>query len=146
MRQTRNPKRPFDPGISLREASAQELQLELLRRSDIEGLKGEKIVESLFQHRDLWLGVILDRLYVWERTPRHLPAMMMIKLRDLEDDFWNADTLYVLCRGRENLNELQEIAQKDWGGELRIHDDGEELSRSLGTSEEDYFILSVWWD
>ena len=146
MRQTRDPKRAFDPGISLRDASAQELQLELLRRSDIEGLKGEKIVESLFQHRDLWLGVILDRLYVWERTPRHLPLMMMIKLRDLEDGFWNADTLYVLCRGPENLEELQRIAKKEWGGEVRIHDDSEELSRSLGISEEDYFILSVWWD
>lgn len=145
MRQRRDQKRPFDPSVALQDATVQELQLELLRRNCTDGLIGKRVFESLLAHRDLWVGAILDRLYVWENTPRHLPLMMMIKLRDLEDDFWNADTLYVLCRGRENLDQLQNIADAEWGGEVRIHDDPQELSRALGALD-DYFILSVWWD
>ncbi len=146
MRKRKDSNRPFDPGIALRDASAQELQLELIRREKVDAFDGPKIVESLLQHRRLWQSVILDRLYVWEQTPRHLPLMMMIKLRDLEQDVWNADTLYVLCRGRENLDALRKVAGHEWGGEVRVHDDPEELSRALGTSDEDHFILSVWWD
>lgn len=90
--------------------------------------------------------MILDRLYLWEATPRRLPASNLIKLRDLEDNDWNADTLYILCPNRGSAEELLSLANDAWAGEPAIFDNEEELSRSLGMPIEGQCILRVWWD
>ena len=82
---------------SLREASAQDIQLELLRRSCWNALDGERVYASLMEHRALWLAALLDRPGVANYARPGLLLMCgMIKLRDLPDNFWNADTLYIL--------------------------------------------------
>jgi len=55
---------------SLRDASVQEIQLELLRRSCWNALDGERVHASLMKHRDLWLAVLLDRPGVANYTSR----------------------------------------------------------------------------
>jgi hypothetical protein len=45
---------------SLRDASVQDIQLELLRRTRFNALDGEQVVASLLKHRDLWLAALLD--------------------------------------------------------------------------------------
>ena len=45
----------------LRDATVQEIQLELLRRTQFNALDGERVVDSLLRHRDLWLSFLLDR-------------------------------------------------------------------------------------
>ena len=38
------------------------------------------------------------------------------------------------------------IEDEDWGGEVYLHDDREEIDRALGTGRDDYGLISVWWD
>jgi hypothetical protein len=47
--------------VLLREATVQEIQLELLRRTCFNALDGERVRASLLKHRDLWLAALLDR-------------------------------------------------------------------------------------
>lgn len=69
----------------------------------------------------------------------------LIKLRDLPDNVWNADTLFVLTKTGAAANQLAKIAEsEDWGGE--VHDEREETDRALGTGRQEYGLLSVWWD
>jgi hypothetical protein len=134
--------------VSLRDASVQDIQLELLRRTKFNALGGERLVASLLQHRDLWLAALLDRPGVPNYAgPGLLLTAGLIKLRDLPDTYWNADTLFVLTRTHEQARQLARIAEEeDWGGEVRVFDDQQEIDRALGTGRQEYGLMSVWWD
>ncbi|MEK7327686.1 MAG: hypothetical protein AAB217_20770, partial [Chloroflexota bacterium] len=70
---------------NLAEATAQEIQLELIRRTEHNAFDGEQVFEDLLAHRDWWEAVLLDRKHD------------SVKLRDLPDNLWNTDTLFVLA-------------------------------------------------
>jgi hypothetical protein len=135
--------------LSLRDASVQDIQLELIRRTRFNAMNGERIVASLLRHRDLWLAVLLDRpgLPNYAEPPSLLMAGL-IKLRDLPDNLWNADTLFILTRTREQARRLERIVEEeDWGADVvRVYDDQQEIDRSLGTGRQEYGLVSVWWD
>ena len=83
--------------VSLRDASVQDIQLELLRRTSFNALDGEKVHATLLKHQDLWLAALLDKPGVPNYSePGHLTISGLIKLRDLADNTWNADTLFIL--------------------------------------------------
>jgi hypothetical protein len=134
--------------VSLRDTSVQDTQLELLRRTKFNALDGERVVASLLQHRDLWLAALLDRPGVPNYAePGLLLTAGLIKLRDLPDNYWNADTLFVLTRTHEQARQLARIAEaEDWGGEVQVFDDRQEIDRALGTGRQEYGLMSVWWD
>jgi hypothetical protein len=134
--------------ISLRDASVQDIQLELLRRTKFNALDGERVVASLLAHRDLWLAALLDRPGVPNYAePGFLLVSGLIKLRDLPDNYWNADTLFILTRTHEHARHLARIAdEEDWGGEVRVYEDQQEIDRALGTGRQEFGLLSVWWD
>jgi len=98
----------------LRDASAQDIQLELIRRSSFNAYDGERVYQSLQRHRDLWLAVLLDRPGLPNyATPSLLLMSGLIKLRDLPHNTWNADTLYVLTPTREAAAEIARIAEEE---------------------------------
>jgi hypothetical protein len=134
--------------LSLREASVQDIQLELLRRTSFNALAGEKVRASLLNHRDLWLAVLLDRPGVPDYAePGPLLLAGLIKLRDLPNNIWNADTLFIMTRTRAAAQELARVAEEeDWAGEVRVYEDQKEIDRALGTGRREYGLLSVWWD
>ncbi len=135
--------------ILLREATVQEIQLELIRRTKYNAFDGERIYASLMKHRELWQAVLLDRPGLANyQKPRHLLMSGLIKLRDLDDNLWNADTLFILTAKREQAVQLARIIEEeDWGGEKPIvHDDQEEIDYALGTGRQEYGLLSIWWD
>jgi len=136
-----------DP-LSLREASAQDIQLELLRRTRFNALDGEQVYASLRKHHHLWLATLLDRPGVPDyREPGVLLLSGLIKLRDLPQNVWNADTLFVLTRTHDDARALARIAEdEDWGGEVSVYEDQEEIDRAVGTGRRGYGLLSVWWD
>ncbi len=138
----------MNPSLSLRDATVQDIQLELLRRTQHNLLDGEKVVATLLEHRDLWLAVLLDRMGFCDvHQPSHVPAMSLIKLRDLRHNDWNADTLFLLTESDEKAAQLgQVIEQADWCGEVCVHDDREEIDGALGVGGIDYGLVSVWWD
>lgn len=133
---------------SFREATVQDIQLELVRRSSFNAFDGEKVAASLLRHRHLWRAVLMDRLGLPNfNHPGRLLTASLIKLRDLSSDVWNVDTLYVLCDTREQARQLARLAdEEDWGGEPRLYEDQEEIDYALGTGRREYGLLSVWWD
>lgn len=134
--------------LLLREATVQEIQLELLRRTTFNALDGERVLASLEKHRQLWLAALLDRPgrpnYA---KPKHLLTSGLIKLRDLDDNIWNADMLYILTRTRKAAKELARIAdEEEWCGEVWTCDDQDELDDALGSGRQEYGLVTVWWD
>src|SRR4029079_2225808 len=129
----------------LRDATVQEIQLELIRRTKHNAFDGERIFASLIKHRHLWAAVMLDRVGLI-RTGG-LPAMDLIKLRDLNENIWNADTLYILTTVPEDAKELAKIIKiEQWGGELYVFDDHEVVDDALGGAEDGQCVVRIWWD
>src|SRR5207302_6012768 len=110
--------------LLLRDASVQEIQLELLRRGSFNALDGDEVCASLLRHRHLWLAVLLDRPGFPDYTkPGGLLRSGLIKLRDLPENHWNADTLFVLTPTSEAARELARIIEEeDWGGMVRVYE------------------------
>ena len=133
---------------SLRTTPVQDIQLELLRRTSFNTLDVKRVCASLRKHRHLWTAALLDRPGLPNyATPRRLLTAGLIKLRDLPDNLWNADTLFVLTPTGRAAEELAEVARtEDWGGEVQVHDDREDTDNALGTGRQGYGMLSVWWD
>lgn len=138
----------MDPSLSLRDATVQEIQLELLRRTQFNAMDGERIAASLLRHRDLWIAALLDRPGLPDFTnPRRLLMSGLIKLRDLSENFWNVDILYVLTRSAKEAHALLRIAEdEEWGGMPHVIEDREEVDRALGGGDGEEAVLRVWWD
>jgi hypothetical protein len=134
--------------LKLRDATVQDIQLELIRRTQYNAFDGERVAASLLKHRDLWLAVILDRFgHANYAEPRLLLTSSLIKLRDLSGNFWNADTLFVLTKTKQNAKEFARIADEEgWAEEIHVYDDDKEISGALGAYGVDYGLVSIWWD
>ncbi len=141
-----------DPTANIRatlaEATVQDIQLELIRRTRFNAFDGPRILASLLAHRDLWEAVLLDRFGLSGRDrPGGLPAISLIKLRDLSDNIWNADKLFILTPDTASAHRLVEVIEaEDWGGEKPQVFEGEDVDRALGGGEEGQAIVTVWWD
>ena len=137
---------PPEP-LPLTEASVQEIQLELIRRRRFNQFDGRKIVASLRQHRKLWRAVIFDRPGLFTSDQSGLSAMCLIKLRDLPMNYWNVDTLFVLCEDVDKARQLTEIAESEqWMADSAyIHENREQLAMALGDSHPE-IVVEFWWD
>ena len=130
----------------LTEATVQEIQLELIRRTQYNAFDGERIFATLQAHRDLWEAVLLDSFGL-SRRGGGLPPSGLIKLRDLSGNYWNVDTLYVLCPDAASARQLGEMAETEgWGEMVQVHDDEKEVQSALGGTGRPHAIVSVWWD
>lgn len=76
-----------------------------------------------------------------------MPSVGLIKLRDLPENFYNADTLYILTPDAASARQLAAIAEdEDWGGMVLVHDDQDDVERALGGWGLDGAVASIWWD
>jgi hypothetical protein len=134
--------------LSLRDATVQDIQLELLRRTRFNDMNGEKVAGCLLKHRHVWLAALLDRPGIANYAePSHLLMSGLIKMRDLPDNIWNADTLFLLTPTRKQAEDLARIAEEeDWYGEVHVFRNQQEIDRALGIGRQEYGLLSVWWD
>jgi hypothetical protein len=81
------------------------------------------------------------------RPPRHLLTGGLIKLRDLDDNIWNADTLFILTHTAEQARGLARVFEESMpGAMLRVHEDAKETDMALGMGRQQYGLLTVWWD
>lgn len=136
-------KHPLAATLLLRDATVQEIQLELIRRTRPGDIAGDRIVADLIAHRDLWEAVMMDTFCF--SNPGKLPRIGLLKLRDLPENFWNADSLYILTPDVERARILAPIAET-WGGMVLLHDDWNDVQSALGGTGGDQAVLSVWWD
>lgn len=134
--------------MQLRDATVQDIQLELIRRTRFNEFDGERICDILRRYRDHWRAVLLDRTGVPNYAePVQLLMGGLIKLRDLDSNLWNADTLFILTHTRAGARELAAVFDEEGKGEkARVYDDLHETDMALGTGREDYGLLSIWWD
>ncbi|HWG44025.1 MAG TPA: hypothetical protein VN688_14700 [Gemmataceae bacterium] len=139
----------MNESLLLREATLQEIQLELICRTRFNAFDGERIYASLMKHRAYWKAVLLDRPGLANyQKPGRLLISSLIKLRDLEDNLWHTDQLFILTAKREQAVQLARlIEEEDWGGETPImYDNQEEIDSALGVGRQEYGLLSIWWD
>lgn len=124
----------------------QELNLELIKNASFNDFDGEKVVKDLLANKELWRGVVMDRgaYRALSNGEKGLEPVCLIKLRDIEDGYWNVDTLYILpVAGKEK--ELEMLA-KTWAAD-EVDYLGEAQSGSLlGGSMKPANILRIWWD
>ncbi len=137
----------MDPTLTLRGATVQDIQLELIRRTTFNTFDGERVCELLARHRGLWRAVLLDRPGLPNYAePTRLLMGGLIKLRDLEDNVWNADTLFVLTKTADGARELAAAFESaEMGAMPTVHKDLAEIDNALGTGREEYGVLTVWW-
>ena len=110
----------------------QQLQLRLIERTNYNAMDGETVAADLRKHRDWWRACLLTRDHPSE----------LICLRDLEDDSWNADTLYILSSGANDAA-LEELANNWVSDEMHWLSEDQAKSRMGGGSGR---ILVLWWD
>ena len=138
----------MDPATSLRDATVQDIQLELIRRSSFNDFDGEQVCELLHRHRDLWRAVIFDQPGVPNYSrPGTLPTSGLIKLRDLEDNIWNVDKLFILTHTPDGARQLATVFEQETLGAMpRVYEDTDEIDRALGSFGDQYGLLTAWWD
>lgn len=138
----------MNPTLQLQDATVQDIQLELIRRTRFNTFDGERVCELLARYRGHWRAVLFDSLGLAPRDrPGALPVSGLIKLRDLDTNIWNVDTLFVLTHTPEQAQELAvAFEESDTGAMPRVIDDVEEADMALGTGRERYGLLKVWWD
>lgn len=119
--------------LSLIQATVQDIQLELIRRQQFNNFDGERVVADLLTHRDWWQAVLMD-------------GLDLIKLRDLNDNIWHTDTLYILATDARNAYRLAELAE-DWEADTVEVYEREATGQRLGDSGiEEQRLVEMWWD
>jgi hypothetical protein len=130
----------------LREATVQDIQLELIRRHRYNEFDGQRVYDFLIKHRDLWQAVIMDRLgYVMKDDTG--ANWGLIKLRDLPANRWNVDTLIVMTDSIGTAEQLARLLDEaDLGGEKAVVEDPDKTCAALGMYPCGHGLVSVWWD
>src|SRR5437588_10796452 len=108
----RKPESPPSPPLD--QATVQEIQLELIRRTCFNEMNGRRVFRALQDNRELWTAALLDRAGGWSMPD-------LIKLRDLPENTWNVDTLYVLTPDADAAHRLARLIEsEDWGGMVQV--------------------------
>jgi hypothetical protein len=114
----------------------QTIQFKLMEKSSFNYFDGSRVVRALRNHRRLWCGVVMDT-----------GDGSLLKLRDISDNGWNVDTVYILSSGADDLA-LAELAQH-WNADARTWVSGSAAEKLLGEAGRPGShprILEVWWD
>ena len=121
--------------MMLQDASVQDIQLELIRRTTYNAFDGGQVYADLMAHRELWKSAMLYR-------NEH-----GIMLYDIVDNFWNADILLILAKDEDSAIALTDIAahwHSDGGAQIYSL---EETQKAIGRwSKENERLVSLWWD
>lgn len=120
--------------------TAQELAAAIVLSAAPGRFDSQQVLSDLDAHRHLWRTFLMGLPIL---TGVDLPSGALLSLRDLEDH-WNLDTLYLLTRGEECVEPLQNVAQ-EWGCEVIVYD-RHQSGRLLGCTRASAPIVACWWD
>ena len=134
----------------LADFSVQELQFELMRRASGDGYNANKMIAFLLEHQPLWDAVLMDRIHLfWNSAVRSIKLPALYKLRDLPDNYWNVDKLYVLTPDEASRDALIAAGRERelWGISLEIFS-AAKCQRMLTRCHlpESYRVFTNWWD
>ncbi|PKO21162.1 MAG: hypothetical protein CVU38_16250, partial [Chloroflexi bacterium HGW-Chloroflexi-1] len=68
-----------------------------------------------------------------------------IKLRDLAENIYNVDTLYILAVDKAAAQRLAALAEPWLADSVEIYND-EDMDAHLGGCDEDLRLVTMWWD
>lgn len=125
---------PMLQQIEKKISEAQQIQLDVIAKTNFNNFNGGKIATWLKENHKMWRTVLLP--------------LDFISLRDLDDGHWHADTLFIYPEDGYGFK-LEEIMKEQFQADETQWIGREEAMDMLGTSEiknASYVILSVWWD
>jgi hypothetical protein len=126
--------RPLPPEAAKKISEAQQIQLEIIAKTNFNFFNGRKIAQVLKENHRMWRAVLLP--------------LNLISLRDMEDGHWHADTLYIYPEDGYQF-QLEEIVKEELNADEVHWIGGSDAVDLLGTTEVDgksYVILEAWWD
>lgn len=115
-------------------SDAQQIQLDIIAKTNFNFFSGRKIAEWLKENHRMWRAVLLP--------------LNLISLRDMTDGHWHADTLYIYPEDGYQFK-LEEIISEQFNADEVRWISGSEAVDMLGTTEvadKSYVILEAWWD
>lgn len=114
-------------------SEAQQIQLDIIAKTNFNFFEGRKIAQWLKENRKMWRAVLLP--------------LDPLSLRDMADGHWHADTLYIYPEDGWQVT-LEEIVKEQFKANEIRWISGESAADLLRDSEENgsYVILEAWWD
>jgi hypothetical protein len=115
-------------------SEAQKIQLDIIAKTTFNFFEGRKIAEILKENHRMWRAVLMP--------------LDLISLRDMDDGWWHADTLYIYPEDGYAF-QLEELVTEQFNADEIQWIGGSTAVDMLGTTEvedKSHVILSVWWD
>lgn len=115
-------------------SEAQKIQLDVIAKTNFNFFEGRKIAEILKENHRMWRAVLMP--------------LDLISLRDMDDGWWHADTLYIYPEDGYEF-QLEELVTEQFNADEIQWIGGSTAVDLLGTTEVEHnshVILSVWWD
>ena len=130
-------KKPDDLNPELKITTIQDLQLQIIALTNYNNCDGRKINRLLRENHHLWRAAIM-------------PNKQLYPLRDMEEGFWSADTLYLFPREGKEF-ELEELVKEQFNADEITWIGSDRSLDLLGYWKNDEvlnprLILSIWWD
>ncbi len=122
-------------------ATVQDIHLELIRRTQYNFFEGQQVLADLLAHRADWQAVMLDS----SNLAGGGCFGGLIKLRDLADNIYNVDTLYMLAVNEAAAQRLANFAEEWQADDVQIYDQNATNER-LGNSDDAMRLVTMWWD
>lgn len=122
----------------------QKVVFDLMKLSSFNNFDGESVVKLLEENEKLWTGAI------WGRFDGYAE---LIPLRDIGENIYNADTLYILATKAGDA-ELELLVSKNFDADEVDYLSNSEASSKLGSYGSEARdnpdgksrVLRVWWD
>lgn len=127
--------------LTLAAATVQELHLELMRRTQHNNFDGEQVLADLLAQRANWRAVLFDAYGLVGGSF----IGNLVKLRDLADDIYNVDTLYILAVDESAAQRLAAFAEPWLADSVEVYSQ-EETDGLLGGCDDDLCLVTMWWD
>ena len=117
-------------------SKAQKYQLDVIAQTNFNFCNGKKVAELLKENRLMWRATLMP--------------LNLISLRDMEENCWHADTLYLYAEDGWQ-HSLEELVREQFEADEIYWIGGSAAVDYLGTSDPELMkksnvILSVWWD
>ena len=123
----------------------QDIHLELMRRTSFNEFDGKAVVSTLLENGELWDAVMMDRPAIRLRRDKPTGSFIsLIKLRDIPDDYWNVDTVYVLTT-KDKADRIRELFDRLSADEVYVIQ-GERLKKAMGSMKPESCVVAAWWD
>lgn len=125
--------------LSLGTATVQDVHLELIRRSQHNLFDGERVCADLLAQRADWQAVIFDTNALFGG------GSGLIKLRDLADNCYNVDTLYILAVDEAAAQRLAALAESLLADNVQVYNQ-RDTNNHLGGCDDSLRLVTMWWD